>query len=177
MWWLSAPYFQNRARALLKGILACRTQSVLALFGLKCMLQRHTFNKSLFSSRYLFECEHTVCSNPFLCTRGRRNPTAFSKDQEDEKRRFAPTLRAGGPALPSEHWRIPSTPLGPLHYFNSHHRRTLEVVLQKGHASFRITSSPPTHHQRSFPLDTKSGVPWQVRFHNPPKTETPNPKP
>ena len=34
-------------------------------------------------------------------------------------------------------------PLGPLGSSSSKHRRTPEIVLQKDHASFRITSSPP----------------------------------
>ena len=34
-------------------------------------------------------------------------------------------------------------PLGPLGSSSSQHRRTPEIVLLKGHASFRITSGPP----------------------------------
>ena len=36
------------------------------------------------------------------------------------------------------------SPLGPLGSSSSQHRCTPEIVLQKGHASFRITSSPHT---------------------------------
>jgi hypothetical protein len=39
-------------------------------------------------------------------------------------------------------------PLGPLGSFNSHHRRTPERILQKGRASFRITSDPPVQKDR-----------------------------
>jgi hypothetical protein len=55
-------------------------------------------------------------------------------------------LKSLGPR-PSFEVRSPSTrffrSLGPLVSASSQHRRTPEIVLQKGHASFRITSSPP----------------------------------
>ena len=36
-------------------------------------------------------------------------------------------------------------PFGPLGSSSSQHRRTPEIVVWKGHASFRITSAPPVH--------------------------------
>ena len=45
-----------------------------------------------------------------------------------------------------------TAPLGPLGSSSSLQRRTPELVLQKGHASFRITSSPPAGHRGLPPL-------------------------
>ena len=47
--------------------------------------------------------------------------------------------------------RAHRTPSGPLDSSIAHHRRTLELVLQKGHASRRITSSHPVHCPRTAP--------------------------
>ena len=48
-------------------------------------------------------------------------------------------------------------PSGPLGSSSSQHRRTLEVVLQKSHASFRITSGLPV--ERSAESGSRGGCP------------------
>ena len=52
----------------------------------------------------------------------------------------------------------PSRLLGPLDSSSSQHRRTPELVLQKDHASFRITSGPP--------VQSIAVSPRQNRCHN-----------
>ncbi|KAJ1473894.1 hypothetical protein T484DRAFT_3304412 [Baffinella frigidus] len=56
-------------------------------------------------------------------------------------------------------------PLGPLGSSSSHDRRTPELILQKGHASFRITSSPPV--QRIAAETGSRGSPQGACFSDP----------
>ena len=59
-------------------------------------------------------------------------------------------------------------PLGILGHLSSKHRRTPEIVLSKGHASFRITSSSPV---QRIAADTGSND--FSRFEDIPEAEAP----
>ena len=57
-----------------------------------------------------------------------------------------------------------SKPLGPLGSSSSQHRRTPELVLQKSHASFRITFRPPSaedHGRNRLKGDPQPGI-WHL---------------
>ena len=51
-------------------------------------------------------------------------------------------MSAGSSRKPTARCWTRSSSLGPLGSVNSHHRRTLELVLQKGPASFRSSEGP-----------------------------------